>query len=328
MEHPTNITNAGPSISFAVLGAGGVGGWFGGALALAGHHVTLLARGPHLDAIRGRGIELRSPSGVAIARPEATDDPTALGTPDVVLVSVKAYSLAEVAPVAAALGEGGSLVLPLLNGVDAADQLATLGVPIGSLAGGLTVISAARIAPGVVERRSAFQRIVIGTLAGGDGGAGGAERATRLEAIARAFREAGAEAIVSPHIEVDLWNKFAFLAPIAAACGLARAPVGAVRAAPLGALLLARAVDEVTAIAAARGIPLAPDVAERTVAAIHALPAEMRPSLLLDLERGGPTEVEVLSGAVTRMGREFGIPTPVHDSAYAAIGAATGLRTG
>jgi 2-dehydropantoate 2-reductase len=163
----------------------------------------------------------------------------------------------------------------------------------------------------VIERRSAFQRVVVGVPGGFSG-----PSATRSESIVQAFRDAGAEASVSPRIEIELWNKLAFLASMAAACGLSRAAVGAVRSAPLGALLIERAVAEVVAVAAARGISLGADATERTIAAINALPSAMRPSLLLDLERGGPTEVDVLSGAIARMGRTAA-------SAYKA-----GLRVG
>jgi 2-dehydropantoate 2-reductase len=308
-----------PSLRIAVLGAGGIGGWYGGALALAGYEVTLLARAANLDAIREHGLELRSPDGsVRHARVRVTDDSGQLGEPTLVIVSVKAYSLAEIAPVAARLGSAGAVVLPLLNGVDAADRLVADGVPQSALLAGVTFISAVRVAPGVIERRSAFQRVVVGVPSGFSG-----PSATRSESIVQAFRGAGAEASVSPRIEIELWNKLAFLASMAAACGLSRASVGALRSAPLGALLIERAVAEVVAVAAARGISLGADATERTIAAINALPSAMRPSLLLDLERGGPTEVDVLSGAIARMGREAGVPTPIHDSAWTAIAAAT-----
>ncbi|MEO8910633.1 MAG: ketopantoate reductase family protein [Gemmatimonadaceae bacterium] len=316
----TGIPNATrPSLRIVVLGAGGVGGWYGGSLALAGHDVTLLARDAHLGAIREHGLELRSPDGsVRHAPVRATDDPAQLGEPSLVIVTVKTYSLTEIAPVAARLGSAGAVVLPLLNGVDAADRLAAAGVPRSALLAGVTIISAARVAPGVIERRSEFQRVVVGVPAGFAG-----PSARESEAIVQAFRDAGVEASVSPHVEVDLWNKLAFLASMAAACGLARAAVGAVRSAPLGTLLIERAVAEVVAVADARGISLGADATARTIAAINSLPPAMRPSLLLDLEHAGPTEVDVLSGAIARMGREAGVPTPVHDTAWTAISAAT-----
>lgn len=355
---PNGPDDAGPgaaALRVVVLGAGGVGGYFGGALARAGHDVTLLARGEHLAAIRARGLELRTPPGVGGApaaeasvhvRVGATDDPSALPDADLVLVAVKSYSLPEVAPAAARLAARGATVLPLLNGVDAADRLAEAGVPRRALLGGVTVVSAAKVAPGVVERRSAFQRVVVGRFGpptaasdappAADGALGvspsgdhpfdniplGERRITR---IVQAFRDAGADARVSPRIDVELWHKLVFLALLAAACGLARQDVGAVRRAPLGRLLVERAVAEVAAVGRAHGVALDPDIEAQTVAAIDALPDAMRPSFLLDLEHGGPTELEVLSGAVSRLGRRYGVPTPVHDTAVAALGAATAV---
>lgn len=305
----------------AIVGAGGVGGWYAGELALAGHDVTVLARGEHLDAMRRDGLEMRAADSVRRAHPRVTGGADEIDAVDLVLVAVKAYSMREVSPTIARLAEQGAAVLPLLNGVDAADRLAEQGVRREALLGGLTVISAAKVSPGVIERRSAFQRVTMGAL----GGKFGAPEAwaPRLERFAAAFRSARIETTISPRIEVDLWNKLAFLATLAAACGLSRSAVGAVRTAPFGALLLERAVREIVAVAAARGIAIGADAADRTLAGIAALPGEMRPSLLLDLERGGPTEIDVLSGAIARMGREHDIPTPIHDTALAAIAAAT-----
>ena len=299
----------------AVIGAGGVGSYYGGALAKAGHDVVLLARGAHLEALRSKGLEVRTPEGSYVAKVRATGDPAELGAAEFAIVAVKSYSLAEVVPAVRVAAEGGAAIVPLLNGVEAADRLVAGGVPADRVLGGLTQISAARVAPGVVERRSPFQRVVVGERAGG--------RSERAERIAAAFREAGADAEASEDITADLWRKFAFIATMAAACGLARAPVGPVRAAPLGRLLLERSVREVFAVGRSRGVPLAAGEEAKTLAFIESLPGPMKPSFLLDLEAGGPTELDDLCGAVARLGRLGGVETPVHDTATAALGAAT-----
>jgi 2-dehydropantoate 2-reductase len=298
----------------AILGAGGVGGYFGGVLARAGHPVSILARGAHLDALRARGLEVRTPEGTFTAVIEAAGDPEELGPADLAIVAVKTYSLAEIVPAARLLAERGALVLPLLNGVDAADRLVAGGVPEAQVLGGLTEISAARIGPGVVERRSSFQRIVVGERAGGV-----SDRAERITAL---FREAGAEARASVDITADLWRKFAFISSMAAACGLARAPIGPIRAAPLGRLLIERAVHEVGAVARARGVAVTEEDEGKILGFAFGLPDPMKPSFLLDLESGGRTEIDDLSGAVSRLGREAGVETPVHDVATAALSAA------
>jgi 2-dehydropantoate 2-reductase len=296
-----------------VIGAGGVGGYYGGALARAGHPVALLARGVHLEAIRARGLEVRTPDGNFTVAVEASDDVSALGPADLAIVAVKTYSLGEILPAARLLAEKGAAVLPFLNGVEAAERLIAGGVPKETLLGGLTQISVARVDPGVVERKSPFQKIAVGELAGGP--------SARAEGIAQAFRDAGAEARVSEDITADLWRKFAFIAPMAAACGLARTPIGPVRDAPYGNLLLARLVREVLAVARARGVALADDEEAKILAFVDGLGGGMKPSFLLDLEAGGPNELDDLSGAVSRLGREAGVETPVHDTAVAALAA-------
>jgi 2-dehydropantoate 2-reductase len=302
------------SLKIAVLGAGGIGGYYGGTLARAGHRVSLLARGAHLDALRARGLEVRTPEGTFTVEVDATDDVEGLHEIELAVVAVKGYALADIAPAARRLAERGALVLPLLNGVEAADRLLASGVPGDRLLGGLTEISAAKIGPGVVERRSPFQRVVVGERTGG--------ASERAERIAAAFRAAGVDARASSDITADLWRKLAFIASVAAACGLARAPIGPVRDAPLGRLLLERAVREVTAVARARGVALAPDTEARILEFVESLAPPIKPSFLLDLEAGGPTEIEDLSGAVSRLGREAGVETPVHDVATAALGVA------
>jgi 2-dehydropantoate 2-reductase len=301
-------------MNIAILGAGGVGGYFGGILARAGNSVTLLARGAHLAAIRERGLEVRMPEGTFMAAVAATDDPQEIGEVELAVVAVKSYSLPEIVPAVRLLAERGATILPLLNGVEAADRLIEQGVPGDRVLGGLAEISAARLEPGVVERRSAFQRVVAGERAGG--------MSVRAERIAAAFREAGAEARASADITVDLWGKLAFITTMSAACGLARSSIGPVREAPLGHLLIERALREVVAVARARGVALPADVEPKILSFIESAPGGMRPSFLLDLESGGPTEIDDLSGAVSRFGRLAGVETPVHDVATAALSVA------
>ena len=296
----------------AILGAGGVGGYYAGILARSGHAVALLARGPNLDALLSRGLEVRTPEGSFTVAVQATDDAKMFGACDVAIVAVKTYSLAEIAPAARLLAEGGAAILPFLNGVEAADRLVESGVPANQVLGGLTQVSVVKVEPGVVERKSSFQKVTVGERVG--------KPSERVRRIVEAFQGAGAEARVSEDISADLWRKFAFIASMAAACGLARAPIGLVRDAPYGKVLLARAVREVLAVARARGLRLAEDEESKILAFIDSLGGGMKPSFLLDLEAGGPTELDDLSGAVARLGREAGVETPVHDTAAAALG--------
>jgi 2-dehydropantoate 2-reductase len=260
-----------------------VGSYYGGLLARAGNDVTLLARGAHLGALRTRGLEVRTPDGTFTVRLAATDQPRTIGPVELAVVAVKNYSLVEVAPVVAALATSGAVILPLQNGVDVAERLEAHGVARQAILGGLTAISAVRVGPGCVERRSDYQRIFVGELAGGS--------SARAEKVAAAFREAGAEAEVAADIQLEIWRKFAFIAPVAAACGLARSPIGPLRETPLGRLLLERAVREVIAVAQVRGVAFSPEDEGSVHRFIAAQPAALKPSLLLDLEAGRPTEI-------------------------------------
>ena len=302
-------------MKFAILGAGGVGGYYGGLLAKNGHEVCVLARTSNLTALRERGLEVRTPEGSFTAPVEASDNVKDFRAVDCALVAVKNYSLAEIAPAAAFLAAQSALIVPLLIGVEVVDHLVANGVPQGQLVGGLTAISVMRIAPGVFERRSPFQRVVLGELAESR-----PERKQRIEAIVNAFRKASVDASVSADITADLWRKFAFIASMAAACGLSRSAIGPLRATKLGHLLIECAVREVISVARARKVALADDEAERTMKIIDGLPDAMKPSLLIDLEAGRPTEIDDLSGAVSRLGKACGVETPVHDTATAAIG--------
>ena len=297
---------------FTIVGAGGIGAYFGGELARAGHDVTLFARGAHLDAVRAHGLTVRTPEGEFVTRVGATNDPNELPASDVVIVAVKSYSLPDIAPVVRLVAERGADVVPLLNGVTAADELIAGGVPASRMLGGLARVSVVRTEPGVVERRSGFRSIVVGELNGGL-----SERATR---IADALRSAGVDARASATMGVELWQKYVFITAMAAVCGLARASIGPVRDAPGGRRLIQRAVAEVVDVARARSVPLPDDEAPRTAAYIDTLPAAMTPSFLLDQESGGPKELDTLCGAVSRLAAQAGIDTPVHDTATAALG--------
>lgn len=299
----------------AVIGAGGVGGYFGALLARAGHDVVLFARGDHLDAIRRDGLTIRTGAESFTVPVAASSDPAELAGAELAIIAVKSYSVPQIAPVAASLATAGAMVLPLLNGVDAAGLLAGHGVPPAQVVGGLTMVSAARIAPGVIQRAPWNERIVLGELDG--------SISQRVDRAADALRQAGIEAVATSQIHVELWRKFNMLCAMAAACGLARSDVAGIRGTPLGHILIERAVAEIAAVGRARGVAIPAEQEAETLHRIDSLPGSMKPSFLLDIERGGPTELDVLSGAVSNMGREVEVATPIHDTAAAALAAAS-----
>lgn len=306
-------------MDIGIVGAGGIGSYYAGALSRAGHSVRLFARGEHLQAIRRDGLQVKTPNEQYVARPAAIDDPGELAGCAYVLVSVKSYSLADVAPALLGAARRGATIVSLLNGVDVAERLESHGIPRTAILGGLVQASLVRSAPGVVERRSAFDRVVIGELDGGT--------SARAGALVRAFSDGGADARESEHIRKDLWRKFAFIVVMNVACGLARGPMGLMLATERGRSLITDTLDEIVAVSRAGDTPLDDDDRARLRRDLLALAAEIRPSFLADLERGGPTELELLTGNVSRLGKLRGVPTPIHDVATAAFEAATRAGT-
>jgi 2-dehydropantoate 2-reductase len=305
-------------MNIGIVGAGGIGSYFAGALSRAGCSVRLLARGDHLDAVRRDGLVVRTPTETYTANPAAIDDPGELSSCAYVLVAVKSYSLPDVAPALVAAARRGATIVSLLNGVDVAERLEARGVPRTSMLGGLVAASLVRVSPGVVERRSAFERVVIGELDGGS--------SARAQQLVAAFAAAGTDARESERVRLDLWRKFAFIVPMNVACGLTRGPMGLALATDRGRWLITGALDEIVAVSRAGETPLDDDDAARVRRDLLAVAPEIRPSFLADLERGGPTELDLLAGAVSRLGGMRGVPTPIHDVATAAFEAATRSR--
>lgn len=300
-----------PRVKVVVLGAGAVGAYYGAQLARVGHEVTFFARGDNLTAIRAHGMEVRAPSGAFHARVVATDNTEELAPADCAILGVKSYSLESIAPVVKRVAEQGTAILPFMNGVETSERLEAHGVPRSAMLGGVTQISVVRVQPGVVELRSPFQKIILGELDG--------RLTDRVQRIAAAFAEAGVNARSSTEIVVDLWQKFVFITTLAAACGLARTAIGYLRAQPLGRRLLERAAGEVVAVARARGVALPGDEVARLMTLIDGLPAGIKPSFLVDIENGRPTELDTLSGAVSRFAAALGIAAPIHDTATVAL---------
>ncbi|HSJ55975.1 MAG TPA: 2-dehydropantoate 2-reductase [Anaerolineae bacterium] len=294
-----------------VLGAGGVGGYYGGLLARAGHDVTLVARGAHLAALRTRGLHVESVHGDFEVSPvSATDDVTALEPADLVLVTVKSYDLERVVDAARGLVGDNTAVLPLLNGLDTAERVAAL-VGERPVLAGLTHISSSIAAPGVIRHVSPLRRITFGERHGRQ-----TERAQKIRDI---LAGAGIEAVLTDAVEPALWTKFLFIASIGGVCCLARQPIGPVLATDETRALYVEALREVEAVARARGMALAANVVEQALGLTEGFPADTRPSMLVDLEAGRRLELEAMSGTVVRYAREVGVDTPVHRVIYGAL---------
>ncbi len=295
----------------AILGSGGVGGYYGALLASCGNDVTFIARGAHLAAMREHGLQVQSVHGdLHLAPVQATDDPARVGPVDLVLVAVKTYDLEQAAQAARPLVGPNTSVLPLLNGLDAAERLAAV-LGGGNVLGGMTHISSSVAAPGVIRQVSPLRRITLGECDG--------TITARAEAVRDVLAATGAEVALTPRIDVALWEKFLFIASIGGICCLARQPMGPVLATAETRQLYTQALLEIEALAHARGVDLPDGAVDNALQITAGFAPGTKPSMLADLEAGRRLELEAMSGTVVRCGRETGVPTPVHWAVYAAL---------
>jgi 2-dehydropantoate 2-reductase len=288
---------------FAVIGVGGVGGPFGAALAKAGYDVAFVARGAHLAAIREKGLRIVGSKDVHVDPARATDDTASVGAVDVVLFTVKAFGLDAAAKALPPLLKPGTAVVALQNGVDAEERLGRL-IGADYVMGGVAEISAAIQEPGVIRQVSDYARIRFGEMDG--------RSSARGEAMLAALHKAGLDATFTDDIQRVLWTKFVMLAATSGLTSAARATFGALRGDPDTRALMEAGVAEAVAVGRAKGTDLGPDAVARTMAWIDTLPAQGRASMAVDLERGNRLELPWLSGTLVRLGKELGVPTPVH----------------
>ena len=295
----------------AVVGAGGVGGGFGAALAKAGADVTFIARGAHLAAMKAKGLRIEGGRGETHLVPtQATDDPASVGPVDIVLFCVKLWDVESAGQHIKPLIGPKTAVIPLQNGIDAAERLLPILGP-DAVMGGVAQISASIIQPGVIRQVGTFMRMLFGELDG--------SRSERGEALLALCQKAGFDAVLSDQIVTELWIKFILLATNASVMAMARQPIGKLRDDPDMRPQFVAAYNEVIAVGKARGVKLPTDALDRMLAFNASAPATMKPSMALDLERGNRIELPWLGGKVVELGRELGVPTPTHALMYAAL---------
>lgn len=287
----------------AVVGTGGVGGYFGGRLAAAGADVHFIARGAHLHALRANGLTIISPKGdVHVPAVQATDDPAAIGPVEIVLFAVKLYDTAAATRMLPPLVGANTAVIPLQNGVDGV-EIVVRAVGREHAAGGTCYVSAAITAPGVITH-TAMDQLIFGELDGA--------RSTRLAALLAACARTNFQSKLSDDITVDIWTKFTRLSVLSGMTAVTRSPLGLVMGDPDLREMLKTAVAETLAVARAKGIAVRGDMVEDVAQAYDALPYHTKASMLVDLEAGRRLELPWLSGAVARIGREVGVATPTH----------------
>lgn len=295
----------------AVIGAGGVGGYFGGKLAHAGIDTTFIVRGRTLAALRANGLRVDSVRGdFTVPAVQATDDPSTVGQVDAVLIAVKAWQIPEAARALLPLLGPDTVVVPLENGLEGPAQLAAT-VGREHILGGFCSIVSYIVEPGHIRHSAAEPLVAFGEL--------DHTRSPRVERLRDAFERARVDALTPADIQSAMWTKFLFIAPMSGLGALTRVPIGVWRSMPETRALAVAALHELLALAAARGVTFTDDTIDLTLARYDNLPPEATASLQRDVMEGKPSELDAQIGAVTRMGRESGVPTPVHDVIYAAL---------
>jgi len=308
-------------MKIAVMGTGGVGGYFGARLAQAGCDVSFVARGAHLAAIREHGLKIESTLGDVHLWPvRATDDPGTLEPVDLVLFSVKLWDTEAAARSIASLFGPDTGIVSFQNGVQKDDILR--GV-FGERAvmGGVGYIATAIARPGVIKHTGTMQRLVFGEYDG--------RRSPRAEALLAACQRAGIEAELSADIRRQIWEKFVFLVALSGTTATMRLPIGPIRENARTRAFLLDLMREAVAVGRAHGVALDQDYADKRMAFCDGLPADMTSSLHHDLERGNPLEVQWLSGGVVQLGEKVGVPTPVNRAVWDVLALhAAGRRKG
>jgi 2-dehydropantoate 2-reductase len=294
----------------AVMGAGGVGGYFGGRLAQAGHDVTFIARGRHLEAMQQKGLALKSPLGDAVLKVKAVGAAAEAGPADIVLFAVKLWDTEASAEQLRPVVEKGGHVIPFQNGVE---SVARIGAVLGKerVMGGAAYIAARIAEPGTIVQTGSVARLRFGPAL--------PSQRKAAEAFHAACADAKIDCELAEDIERVLWEKFVLLVGVSASTTVTRKTIGLVRSDPDLRWLLESVMRETWVVGRRRGVGLADDLVTKTLAQAETFAPEMRASMAADLEAGGRLEAPWLSGAVARMSAEAGLEAPVNRAVYAAL---------
>jgi 2-dehydropantoate 2-reductase len=298
-------------MNIGIIGAGALGCYYGTKLARGGHRVHFIARGAALEALRSHGVTvLRDEEQFAVRDVHATDRADEVGPVDLLIVAVKSYAFASIASALQTLKGADTIVLPLQNGVDIAERLGALTEPERIL-GGLTYLPVSSVEPGVVRQTGAEKPILLGPLREADESA--------AETALSALRQAGIAAECPADIRIALWMKFMLAVctmGVQSVCGRA---IGPTRDDPDTRVLYTACMQEVFSLASRCGVVLPADAQEQAMNAIDSYPADVKASMLQDLEAGRPLELDAMHGTVVRLGEIHGVETPVNRLIYTAL---------
>lgn len=298
-------------MKFAILGAGAVGGYFGARLAEAGEDVSFMARGAHLEAIRSTGLRIESENGEAHIHPaQASDDPAEVGPVDYVLFAVKLFQTEETAGFAKPLVGPNTTLVALQNGVECANVLSAVHGKEKVL-NGTSYIAAVIAEPGLIRQTGTFASFAFGEQDG--------TMSDRGQRLKEAADKAGLNPTYSSNVESLVWMKFLLIATMSSITTSTRKPIGELRDDPDIQPVIVASLEESIAVGRAMGVDLPENAMEQQLKRIAEFPAAMVASMYHDLHANKPTELEWMSGAVRRFGKQCGIPTPTHDAFYAIL---------
>ena len=298
----------------AILGSGAVGGYFGAKLARSGQDVTFIARGAHLEAIRSRGLEIRSAKlGDFTVKAPAESDTARVGAVDAVIVAVKTYDNATALPMLTPMVGTNSVVLTLQNGVDSADDIAAV-VGEQHVLGGTTYVATALEAPGVIVQTGVHRSIIFGEVFGPR-----RSISPRVQSIADVLAAADIQVTPVADARVPIWDKFVYLVAFSGFTGASRLAIGHIWKYPHVQEMFYAASREIAAIAKAEGVTISANRFDTLAEYMENLPPTTRSSLLIDLEQGKRIEVEALQGAAVRRAKKHNVPVPIVSTLYAVL---------
>ena len=294
----------------AVVGTGGVGGYFGGKIAHAGYDVTFIARGEHLNAIRRNGLRIKSINGdFTVKQVNATDDLSCVGNTDLLILGVKAWQVTEVARDLRRFIKAGATILPLQNGVLAAEELSAELNP-SQIIGGLCRIFSKIESPGIISHLGIDPAILFGELDNK-----GSDRLIRLKEV---FDKAGIKSRIADNIQAELWKKFINIC-VSGLLAVTRSTYGEVREIKETRDLMIELFEEIYRLSQKMGITIEHEFVAKTVAFVDSFPYDATSSLTRDVWEGKPSEIEYQNGTVVRLGEQYGIKTPVNRFIYHCI---------
>lgn len=297
-------------MKIAIIGTGGVGGYFGAKLAKAGFDVTFLARGEHLKAILARGLKVKSILGdFEVENLKATDKITDIEHPDLVIIAVKAWQIKDIRDDLKKIIHADSFILPLQNGVLAAEELSEK-IDQKNILGGLCRIISKIESPGIINHFGVSPTITIGEIDG--------PRSERLIQIKKVFVEAGIDTIISDDINTELWRKFIFIC-VSGLLAVTKTTYGELRALKETRQMMINLFTEIYLLSQKMGLKIESDFIEKSVFAIDALPYDSTSSLTRDVWEGKPSEIDYQNGTVVRLGVEHGVDTPINRFVYNCI---------